>query len=461
MHVDRQPMISAQSPEPSVLNSTERAVLAYFTAVPVLWVSGLLLPVALLVIFFLFWRCWTWRALAPAWPWFAVGVCQLVSVVGNLLAEGQPLWMVVRHLLASYVIGWMTLGAAITIGASGALRPQLLWRCAARIGTYAVVMAAILYPIALMYPERYLHILTPMGQLLPVSFPSTSFFFGMLLFNWEELFGVSLPRLSLFFPWTTALGFGGLCLVFVAMNDDDPRRRRRAIASGLFMVLSSMSRLSLAALLAALSVWWLLRRTRRTQIAILAFGVAAMIAVALASTIWFGAPDGVATALGERFEDVRPSASRSRELVYEESWVGFWQAPLLGHGWPGEAVYPEDWPQVMQGGGTMVPGSHSTFLGLLYLGGVLTFGAFLFALLRTMRVVAMSTHAPSTKYNTFALLVGVAVTAVGESLFSVVVPALFAFLWLGVALGACGEPVAVRSPAQPAGALMGWDGALA
>lgn len=430
-------------------------MIAYFTAIPLLWVSGLLLPVALLVVFRLFWMCCSRRALTLAWPWFGVAACQLVSVVGNLLAEGQPIWMVLRHLLASYVMGWLTLGAAITIGGSGAIRADVLWRCAARIGAYAVVMALVLYPIALVYPERYLHILTPIGQLLPVSLPSTSFFFGMLLFNWEELFGVALPRLSLFFPWTTALGFGGLCLICVAVTDADARRRRRAMASGLFMVLSSMSRLSFAALLAAASVWWLLRRTRRTQIAVTAFALAATAAVGIGSTIWFGAPDGLATAVGERFENVRPSASRSRELVYEESWLGFWESPLLGHGWPGEAVYPEDWPQVMQGGGTMVPGSHSTFLGLLYLGGAVTFGAFLFALARTTLRVALGSGPRPIRYSTLALLVGVAVTAVGESLFSVVVPALFAFLWLGVALRACGDATVTRAPAQPAPGMVG------
>jgi hypothetical protein len=438
----------------------ERTVTAYFTVLPLLWVTGLLLPVALLMTFILFRRCASRRAVALAWPWFAVGGCQLVSVVANLSAEGQPLFLVLRHVLASYVMGWFALGAAIAIGASGALRAEVLWRGAARLGLYAFVMAVVLYPIALVYPERYLHILTPIGQLLPVSLPSTSFFFGMLLFNWEELFGVSLPRLSLFFPWTTALGFGGLCLIFVAVNDLDRRRRRRAIGSGLFMVLSSMSRLSFAALLAAVSVWWFLRRTRRTQIAVIAFAVAAITAVVIVSTAWLGTPDGVVTAAGNRFENLRPSASKSRELVYEQTWAGFWQAPVLGHGWPGEAVYPEDWPQVMQGGGTMVPGSHSTFLGLLYLGGLATLGAFLFALLRTVRIVGAASGTQSLRHSTFALFAGIAVTAIGESLFAVVVPTLFAFLWIGVALRTMTDGHALPRPATPA-ELMTWDAAPA
>lgn len=446
---------TVRSSEPSALNQAERIVVRYFTFVPLLWVTGLLLPVALIVVFRLFMLCCSRPALGIAWPWFAVAACQLASVVSNLSATGQPLWMVVRHVLASYVMGWLTLGAAITIGASGVIRAEVLWRCAARIGTYAVVMAFVMYPIALVYPERYLHILTPIGQMLPVSLPSTSFFFGMLIFNWEELFGVALPRLSLFFPWTTALGFGGLGLIFVALSDEQPQRRRRAVGSGLFMVLSSMSRLSFAALLASMAVWWLLGRARRTQVVVGTFAVAAMAAVLIASTLWFGSPTGLASALGDGFEDVRPSASRSRELVYEESWAGFREAPLLGHGWPGESVYPADWPQIMQGGGTMVPGSHSTFLGLLYLGGVVTLSAFVFAFLRTVSRLAFGGGPRMMRQSLLALLAGIAVTAVGESLFSVVMPALYAFLWMGLTLRTCSARAGETVAPHPAPGLVG------
>jgi O-antigen ligase len=165
---------------------------------------------------------------------------------------------------------------------------------------------------------------------------------------------------------------------------------------------------------------------------------------------------------GEWLGDLRASATRSRELVYEATWTGFWESPLLGHGWPGEAVYPEDWPQVMEGGGTMVPGSHSTFLGLLYLGGVATFAAFLFALTWTVGLVASAPNwrRPITR-NTLVLLFGMTLAGIGESLFSIVVPTLFVFIWLGIALRGCRwRPVrsAARSSivapsiVQPAGA---------
>ena len=440
----------------------ERIVCGYFAAIPLLWVIGLTLPSALLIVFgvcAVFVR--SRRAITHAWPWFLVGCCQLISVAINLVEGGQPLVLVVRHLLASYVMGWFVLGAAVAIGASGLIRPAPFLRYVARFGWYCVALAALLYPIALVTGRPYLHVLTPIGRLLPLSLPSTSFFFGMYLFTWEELFGLLLPRLALFFPWTTALGFGGLCLVFVAANDADPWRRRWAVASGAFMLFASQGRLVALTFATCLALRWILERSRRTQMALLSTAVASGAAVVLASIVWLGSPGAFIDDLSDSFDEMRPSATRSRELVYEESWSGVRQAPLFGHGWPGEAVYPEDWPQVMQGGGTMRPGSHSTFLGLLYLGGAVTLGAFLFALTRTILLVAAARGPAALTRNTLTLLCGIALIGIGESLFSVVVPTLYAFIWLGIALRQC---EGLRDTAVAAGARqpslgplrMGW-----
>ena len=440
----------------------ERIVCGYLAAIPLLWIIGLTLPAALLTVFGVFAVfVRSRRALAYAWPWFLVGCCQLTSVVINLVAEGQPLLVVVRHLLASYVMGWFVLGAAIAIGASGLIRPAPFLRQVARFGLYCVVLAVPLYALAVLTGEPYLHVLTPIGRLLPLSLPSTSFFFGMLLFNWEELFGTSLPRLALFFPWTTALGFGGLCLMFVAANDADHWRRRWAVASGAFMLFASQGRLVILTLLACLVVRWFLERSRRTQSTLVSIGMATGFGVVIASIVWLGSPSALMDDLGRSFDEIRPSATRSRELVYEESWRGVHESPLFGHGWPGEAVYPEDWPQVMQGGGTMRPGSHSTFLGLLYLGGVVTLGAFVFALTRTILLVASAPGPVALTRNTLTLLCGIALIGIGESLFSVVVPTLFAFIWIGIALRQCEGPretAAAGDARQPSlgPPRMGW-----
>src|SRR5262249_882093 len=156
--------------------------------------------------------------------------------------EHQPAWMIAKHLLASYVSGWFLLGGAIAIGASGLIRPRQLIRSVARIGFSAVALAVVIYPLALHDRDSFMIVRTPLGQLLPEGLPSTSFFFSMLLFTWEDLLGIGLPRLSLFSPWTTAMGFIGLCLIFISLNETEPRRRRLAIGAGAFMVIASVGR---------------------------------------------------------------------------------------------------------------------------------------------------------------------------------------------------------------------------
>lgn len=436
----------------------ERLIIAYLTALPLLWAIGLVLPLSVLMIggitVFAVRTPQAWRL---AWPWFLVGVCQLSASTLNLLAAGQPIVLVVRHALASYVLGWFMLGGCIAIGASGLVRGPQLLRAAARVGFYCVLMALVLYPLAMAQGWRYLHVLTPIGQLLPVSLPSTSFYFGMLLYNWEELFGVLLPRLSLLFPWTTAMGFGGLCLVFVAANEPAPWRRRLAVASGVFMVMASMSRLAALLLLLTAVLRRFLDLARPLQVLLIALAVSAATGLALVSTIGWGTPTALVDVAQARFDDLRPSATRSRDMVYLATRDGLAAAPLLGHGWPGEPVYPEDFPQVMAGGGTMVPGSHSTYFGLMYLGGALTLSAFVFALLRTGWLVARASGPPALQRNTLMLLVVVALTGIGEGLYSLVVPTLYAFLWLGVALGILCPPLpapaAVSVPFRPRFAL--------
>src|SRR5260221_12073424 len=166
----------------------ERLVCGYLAALPWLWAIGLLLPLATLLVIGLFVAVGrSRRSLAYAVPWFVVGTMQLVSVVVNMAAVGDPPWRLAKHLLASYVLGWFLFGGCIAIGARGAIRPEPFLRATARVGVFCVVAAVFLYPLSVLGGERFMLVLTPIGHLMPESLPSTSFFFGMLLYNWEEL----------------------------------------------------------------------------------------------------------------------------------------------------------------------------------------------------------------------------------------------------------------------------------
>jgi hypothetical protein len=385
-------------------------------------------------------------------------------VIINMHAAGDPPWRLLRHLLASYVLGWFLLGGCVAIGASGAIRPQPFLRAVSRIGFYSVAAAPLLYTLALIVGGPHLHVLTPIGLLLPVSFPSTSTFFGVLLYVWEEFFGLMLPRLSFLFPWATAMGFGGICLVWVAACEPETRRRRLAMAGGVFMVLVSMSRSAMLVLVLCAVVRVLLAFPRRAQLVIVPGGLAVASAVLLGSTLISGRPLGIFSGAMNDVREVRPGATAARDKVYEATALGVSESPLFGKGWPGDPVYPDDFPQIMKGGGTMVPGSHSTYLGLWYLGGATTMAMWIVAWSVTFLRVAASRAPARFVRNGMVLMLGMALTGMSESIFGMVVPTFFAYIWLGIVLGESSQRrrvVAVRPlveqlrPALPVHALAG------
>ena len=413
----------------------ERFFCFYVSAIPLLWMLGLTLPTVLVGVFgtaLLFVR--SQRAIAFALPWLLVAALQLLAVMVNMVAAHQPPWMLVKHLIATYVSGWFLMAGAIAIGASGLIRPAPYLHAVARIGFWAVALALPMYAIAVASGEQSIFVRTPIGLLLPASLPSTSFFFSMLLFNWEDLLGVALPRLSLFAPWTTAMGFCGLCLLFLCLNEPKRRRRRVACACAVFMVLASCSRLAILTLLVTSCVYWLLGRSR----AFLAVAGCAGVALACAAVIATGGtPAAAVSRFNDSLKDMRPSASNARDTVHDATMEGIRTSPLIGHGWPGEPLYPDDFPKVMIGDSTMVPGSHSTFDGLAYKAGLPAAVAFVITLALTLALVAWRPHDPAIARTTICLVLAITMTGLGECLDAIAVPSTFAFLWLGIALRQC------------------------
>ena len=410
---------------------------AYFTALPLLWVTGLTLPLAFMLVLGTLLACVrSRRAVVLAAPWFLVAACQLAAVVFNMSRAGQPPMMLLKHLLASYVSGWFLIGSAVAIGASGVVRPVPFLHAVARIGWSCMALATMVLPLAFVWHDQTLFLLSPIGTLLPEGLPSRSFYFGMVLFTWEPLFGIPTPRLATLFPWATALGFGGMCLAFVLLNEENRRRRRLGLLGAAVMLVGSLGRMAFLATIAAASLRWLLLRSPRTRMALMSIGLVVVCAGGLIGIATRGSLDDAAAVVRTRLEETRPGASEAREKVYEESWAGFHASPWLGNGWPGDPVYAVDNADALRTLGTMVPGSHSTYLGSLYLGGIVTLTAFVFALLWTMFALLAAHRARTYAANTVALLAGIAMVATSESLASLALPSLFAFLWIGIALHA-------------------------
>ncbi len=427
------------------LNTPERMVCVFYASMPILWALGLMLPAALLVVLG---ACAVYvRSRASflyALPWILVAVAQIISVISNMADQQQPAWMIAKHLLAGYVSGWLLLAGSVALGASGLLRPAVMLRAAAKVGYYLVALSAFVYPLAILSGKKQMLLTSPVGALLPDS--SVGYAFHLFLFNWEDFLGWTLPRVEVLFPWAPAMGFAGVCVILVMLNEPSTRRRRLAIAAGAFMLCASMSRLAFITCAVSLTLYWFLGFTRPMQaIMICVAGI-----VVVGSSVFLSSQvSSLQDTVQSSFDDARPGSSQVRSLVYSMTWERIHDAPILGHGWPGESAIPA--LEAEEGGAPRIlVGSHSTISGLIYKGGALTFGLFVLALVQTALVIVTSRARGKMARSTMALLCAVAITAIGEGLEGLVLTSLFAFLWIGIALRACGTVASRHTVTQPA-----------
>jgi hypothetical protein len=147
-------------------------------------------------------------------------------------------------------------------------------------------------------------------------------------------------------------------------------------------------------------------------------------------------------------DSARAGSSMVRGMIYEASWAGFWQSPIIGNGWTGEAVIPGIRSNT---GRPVAPvGSHSSISGVLYTGGILTFGMFMLALLLSFAAIlyAISKTEFGSEARRFAvvglnLVFTLVLFAPYEGLFTHTIPATYLLMWIGgaIAIGKAHDPL--------------------
>ena len=94
-----------------------------------------------------------------------------------------------------------------------------------------------------------LSITSPVGLLLPRNLPAIENAFTMRFFISEETFGKLIPRLILFYPWSVCLGFAGIAVCFIALQEKQLSWKLIGFCGGVLAVFGSMSRAAVIALL--------------------------------------------------------------------------------------------------------------------------------------------------------------------------------------------------------------------
>jgi len=408
----------------------------FLTFTPVLWFMGLLTPAAALLLV---------KLAADRWPrdrlsnvvvasWMSIGAAQAVaSILNGIVADNLGLGL--RNATSFAVLGWVFAGLAIAVGSAWRLATQDWAKDTARLGCYVLVLGAACGLLRLLGVTS-LVVPSPLALAMPNS-ETMRFYASLNFFGSESTLGELKTRLVLFFPWATALGLGGLAIAAVSLRTTSITWRILGIAGGVVGVIFSWSRIAIAALVLLSCVFGFSRLPARVRAASLAVAIA-VLAVMLASG---HNPISLAGQLREAADQARQGSSIARDLIYEKSYEGFLNSPIIGNGWIGESVHSkEDLPI----------GSHSSIYGVLYTGGLLTFSCFALAMLTTLAALLARLRTtwktPNQRHDVevaLGLWVALAMYSPFESLFSMSLPCLFIFTWIGGTL-ATKRPVACR-----------------
>jgi hypothetical protein len=411
---------------------TERCVFWYVTLIPLWWMAGLLMPLALIGSAFLYVRRLPRdpAILLVSLLWIAVGAAQALSTVVNWAMTEDASVGLLRGLLSLLTMGWILLGLAIGIGGEAGLASTRVVRAICINAAWLLLFCGISLVMAHGFGLQELIVPSPLALLLPGDLPSVRQHLTMVFFQRDALLDGQTLRLTLFYPWATALSLAGAATLLVGTADPVRFWRWCAILGGSAAVVFGYSRSVAVCLVGAFCILGFLRLRVVGQATI---AIVTGLALNVALLAGFDPAESMRAFL-EAFTNVRAGSSAARNLVYDLSWVHFLERPILGHGWVSEPA--ARWLS------TMPLGSHSSFYGVLYLGGIVTFTMMCIAYLATIGAVVLRLRDRQRQGMAALVLLGLfGVVALGET-FSILVPSLLVFfLWLGGVLRQLGPAV--------------------
>lgn len=402
----------------------QRTVTIYIMLTPLLWALGAMIPAGVAL---LFWTLFMRGRLVSIidsliLSWWTVAGAQALSVLFNWANAGNSVVDLLYRLVSAVVIGWVFMGLALSAGRAYHLASERVAHGVCILGSYFLFFGLVSIGISRLSNAQYLNVLSPVGYLFPRWLPSTLNYFTMRFYIIQHTFGLSLPRLILFYPWSEALGFAGIAVFFISLNDTKPIWKALGTIGGIFAVLGSMSRAAAVSFFISFILYiWLRANAGVRWLTVCAVSVVMTLLVAYGFLFH--------NYIGRSYTEImaiRQGSSDARRMAYKATWHAFQTSPLLGYGWPGDYL-SEHIPIRL--------GTHSTLYGTLYTGGALTFISLCFALGLTFFLVIFTSHCPSKiKRSSICILVTTLIMSYGEGICSFIVPCLFAFLWIGGAL---------------------------
>ncbi|MEL7450062.1 MAG: O-antigen ligase domain-containing protein [Pseudomonadota bacterium] len=376
-------------------------------AVGALYVLG---PVLGWVLLALVARNWRDVKLHPlAWTWIAgMGLMELALVIAHINME-LPITSMIKSSIG-WAKGWALMALFVVAGVL--LRtPGVLYRGACQVGVCALFLTPVLFFFGLAgLPE------TLFVSPLKVVGGSGPEFFEVRLYEFDPGFGI--PRLRYFAPWAPAIGLVGNVLLLMAMMERDVRWRLAGCAGCFAMVLFSLSRLGWLVTLSVPALLMAMRHVHRPALWLAAAPVVFGIGIVM--------PALLETA-GAAFDSLM-SARADSTMV--RNWLAGialqrWQAeaPIWGHG------IVETGPHLVQ---FMPIGSHHSWLGLLFVKGVVGVVALAVPMLFTTLFLFVRAIQSPVARTAFGVMLVLSLYTFGENL------EILAYLyWPGLLLVGC------------------------
>jgi len=399
-----------------------RIVSLYIILTPLLWACGLLVPGGILILGLFFLKTPKRIILKDAIlrAWWIVGGIQAISVAINSIELNMPFWFILYRLISTGVSGWFFIGVAFAAGKYFRLASKSIVRATSILGAYFCSFAVF----SLFFVKRIpnLDITTPLVGVMPDRFPAVDFYFILHIYKVEYLVGKGIPRLILFYPWPVMLGFAGIAIFFISLNEAKIIYRSIGMFGGLIAIFGSLSRIAIFSFALAILLYMIMKISRVQLFSAL---ILCCLLLSILLVMDFSAT-GALSDIRDSIDQMRPGSSSARKLSYEASIYGLRESPVLGHGWVGDYASK---------GIPIRTGSHSSIYGVLYTGGVLTFAAFCFAFGITLYILFRSAR-PGRIITRSALGIAfsLAIISYAEGIYSYVLPLTFVFMFLGGSL---------------------------
>ena len=345
-------------------------------------------------------------------------ICWLISMLFMLivLIIGHIDWQLGLIATLKSSIGWAKGWALIAVFlAAGTLltdRSQLV-RAACSVGKWTVLLTPALIAASLVQLPEILFV-SP----LEVLGGSTGEYFAIALYEPDPGFGVS--RFRYFAPWAPAIGLIGNLLLLLSTQEKDTNMRRYGMAGAVCMIILSLSRLGWVVALVVPCALLALASWRSNWLWLLSAISATLFAV-VGNDLILVATDGYETLKGARSE-----STLVRGYLADIALSRWWQeAPVWGHG------RVEAGPHLVQ---YMMIGSHHTWLGLLFVKGVVGVVTLAVPLVATLLVLLRRAFVDAESRVAFGCIAVLSMYSVAENLETLVYLYWPALIYIGSVL---------------------------